>query len=290
MGDMGMDDFWLLPYAFQAAVFGAAGGVVGVLIANLYRRMSGRPKDSGLTAAISVACVALAVVLGNDVAAPYRQAAIVDAAMRDIKRNALFDALFTYHPGSEAELRTSLAEMLKTTPPDQIRAASAAISSKIVDKYLSHDLLYAPDSAVHALLAEDLVILQTRLQYHPQACVDDYIGKPMTDPTLLTPQDLTAMSSRKADIISGAALNPSPPPAHPDVRAAVIRLAASFRANGEDPRDLLLLGKIRYLPPVRGCGLAIEFTGALASMSDQDASTVFKSLLEAAASRKDAPQ
>ena len=290
MGDTGMTDFWLLPYALQAAVFGAAGGVVGVLLAILSLRLSGRPKDPGLMTALAVAGIAVAVVLGNDLAAPYRQAAIVDAAMRDIKRNALFDALFTYHPGSEAELRTSLTEMFKTTPPDQIRAASGAISSKIVDKYLSHDLLYAPDRAVHALLAEDLVILQTRLQYHPQACVDDYIGKPMTDPTLLTRQDLTAMSSRKADIISGAALDPSPPPAHPDVRAAVIKLAASFRANGEDPRDLLLLGKIRSLPPVRGCGLAIEFTGALASMSDQDASTVFKSLLEAADSRKDTPQ
>jgi len=278
---MGMDGFWAWPAAYQAGVFGAIGGLVGALIGRLLRSQSGQSDNRSATTVITVVCVCIAVFIGNGIAAPHRQAADVDAAIRTLKTHSVYAALFKYHPDSETALRAQLRDIVRTTPANQLQAPVSAAISQSLSHYLFHDILYAPDSAIRLLL-DDNLITQTKLQAHPDDCVIYFLGNPPHDQSLLTAQDVRREGDAKAAIIAGAATHPSPPPVHADLTALVVQIAKGFKAKGYDVNDLRLLGHIRQIPQTQACQVAVEYITVLDAMPDTQASTILKAFDEAA--------
>ena len=271
-----MDGFWELPQLVQFAIFGAVGGLAGALISRL---VTGTAKRTTVGTVISVVCVMGAIALGNVVVSQQQEKIELETAMRGIEAHRLFAVLFKYHPQAESQMRTSLAQIFHRTPPDQIAQQASVMAAQIINTYVQQDILRASDASVAAMLSEDLT-METRLQPHPQACVDYYQGRPVSSPDLVSPADVAHISDLKADIIEAAFTHPSPPPAHPDMDAVVTQLVAGYHAKGYDPQDMAQLGRVDKLPPVQGCKLAIEFSDVLASMPAAQASTIFKSFLE----------
>ena len=278
---MGMDDFWAWPAMYQGAVFGAIGGLAGALIGGLLRRRPGQAKDRSATTVITIICVCIAIFVGNGIAAPHRQAADVDAAIRTLKTHKVYATLFKYHPDSETALRAQLTDIVRNTPAGQLQAPVSAAISQSLSHYLFHDILYAPDSAIRLLL-DDNLITQTKLQAHPDDCVTYFLGNPPHDQSLLTEQDVMREGDAKAAVIAGAATHPSPPPVRPDLTALVVQIAKGFKAKGYDVNDLRLLGHIRQIPQTQACQVAVEYITVLDAMPDAQGSTILKAFDEAA--------
>jgi len=281
MGGMGMDGFWAWPAVYQGAVFGAIGGLVGGLIGGLLRRRPGHANDKSASTVITIICVCIAIFMGNGIATPHRQAADIDAAIQTLKTHKVYAALFKYHPDSETALRAKLSDIVHTTPAAQLQAPVSAAISQSLSHYLFKDILYAPDSAIR-LLIDDNLIMQTKLQSHPDDCVTYFLGNPPHDQSLITAQDVTREGDAKAAIIEGAAIHPSPPPVHPDVTALFMQIAKGFKAKGYDPNDLRLLGRLTGIPRTDGCRVAVEYITVLDAMPDAQASTILKAFDEAA--------
>ena len=276
-----MDGFWAWPAAYQAAVFGAIGGLVGGLIGRLLWNRSGRGDNKSARAVVTVVCACLALFIGNGIAAPHRQAADIDAAIQTLKTHKVYAALFKYHPDSETALRAKLADIVHTTPASQLQIPVSNAISQSLSRYLLKDILYAPDSAIRLLL-DDNLIMQTKLQSHPDDCVTYFLGRSPHDQSLITAQDVTREGDAKAAVIEGAATHPSPPPVNPDLHALATEIAKGFKAKGYDVNDLRLLGHMTQVPPTDGCRVAVEYITVLDAMPDAQASTVLKAFDQAA--------
>ena len=276
-----MDGFWAWPAAYQAAVFGAIGGLVGGLISRWLRSRPGHANDKSAGTVVTIICVCLALFIGNQIAAPHRQAADVDAAIQTLKTHKVYAALFKYHPDSETALRAKLLDIVHTTPPAQLQAPVSTAISQSLSHYLLKDILYAPDSAIRLLLDDNLII-QTKLQSHPDDCVTYFLGQPPHDQSLITAQDVTREGDAKAAVIEGAVTHPSPPPVNPDLVALATQMAKGFDAKGYDVNDLRLLGRLRQIPPPQACRVAVEYITVLDAMPDAQASTILKAFDQAA--------
>ncbi len=276
-----MDGFWAWPAAYQGAVFGAIGGLVGGLIGRLLRSRPGQAQNTSAGTVVTVICVFIAIVIGNALATPHRQAADVDAGIQTLKARKVYAALFKYHPDAEAALRAKLTDIVHTTPANQLQASVSAAISQSLSHYLFKDILYAPDSAIR-LLIDDNQIIQTKLQANPDDCVTYFLGGPPRNQNLITADDVKREGDAKAAIIEGAATHPSPPPAHPDLTALAAQIAKGFKAKGYDVNDLNVLAHMRQVPRTDGCRVAVEYITVLDAMPDAQASTILKAFDEAA--------
>jgi len=275
-----MDDFWLWSGLVQDMVFGALGGLAAYILTSLLgRSLGGNGFVKGLIYAV---CIILALAIGGRAANQHRLIAEVDRTMQVLKTHKIYAALFKYHPGTEATLRNSLTDILRTAPDNQqLRARAGAVTRNLVDPYLTKDLMNAPDDAIHGLLASDLD-LEAKLQVRPEVCVAYFMGRPPGDTGLLSADDFERQSDARGAVIEGAATRPSPPPAHPDVRLYSRQVVQGFRAKGYDLHDLAFLAHLDEAEPAQGCRTAIEYTSVLVAMPDAQASAILKGLAELA--------
>lgn len=267
--------FLSLPNIVIYAIFGAIGGVLGALIGAGFSKAFKKEKLSRI---ITIICVVLAIQLPNHIIPQLKKDAAPSQVMNELKQQRLFSVIFRLHPEAEHDLKRKMTEIINNSPSDQVFYKAQAASAEIVAKYLNKHMVSASDEMTFKKIQREAKVIAS-FQNKPQLCVSFYLGNPQFSKDDITPEFLAEESSLKADLIESSINNPSLPPKAASIDEIINIIAQSYQKNGYDLQSLAKIDQVANLPPAEGCKIAIEFTKALASMGQKQASYVFKNLL-----------
>lgn len=264
-----------LPDVLRITLLGAAGGAIGVALAQI----AGRYTQNAVVTLVLICApvIGLPAALSGMLQRSGTDQA-VDRLMTDLEQSPLPGAVFASDRALTSAFRVRLRSLVASSRPGDalLAEANGLISELAAEKFNA----LAPDASEEAILAYQklsLAVLE-RVSGNPQACVSFILGKPGFDGSLL-PDDLRrAVEEHKARIIREGAARTAPfrtPLPADDVGQS---LTIGYRMTG---RDITSAGRLATLEadPAAGCAAAIDYMTALASLEAKRAAKVFKTLL-----------
>lgn len=255
---------------------GALGGAVGVLAGRWAKQFIKWPHTE------LVVTIFLMIVLPKlvvDLVEARDRSPSIEAVMKEVKKQDIFQALIESYPDSEAEFRAALQPILNEKPKD-ISARVEVASRLIVSRYVEKSIATASDGALAELLALNALTM-SRLAAEPKLCVDYYLGRGSIGQSgNFSWEDLLREARVKASLLRTAVKSPSRPAVYWTMEEIGTELVKRYGDLKLDVQGLAKLEKVAELDPVEGCRIATDFAKALAGSDDKSSALLMKSLMK----------
>lgn len=264
----------MLPPWGVSALFGALGGAIGALIGIGLSIAFVSPKrgyHAGVIGAI------LAVQLANHLPAETKASVNAYRAVNEAKEQRLFSLLFQYHPEAEVELHSKISKALAKDPNQQGQIEAQNAAREVMEKYFSPHINEASDEATYEMIRWQSRALET-LKDKPLVCVNYYLGNVGLNANDLPSGFLDEELRVKANLLESSVTNPSKFKAIKSEAEFAEVITKYYGKNGYSTDGLMKIGEVATLPADEACKIVREFVGTLASMDQQLASQVMKTL------------